>query len=148
VCECLQQLGYKVLEAENSTTALKICEDLRGEIDLVVTDLVMTGSSGQALASNLGERFPQIRVLFMSGYTEDNASRRDILAKGSPFLQKPFSVGELAKAVSDALAFSQAYLEKAEAAAQSSSVSEATSAHLTVDPVAGGGVPAAPAPGQ
>ena len=148
VCECLQQLGYKVLEAENGATALKICEDLRGEIDLVVTDLVMTGSSGQALASNLGERFPQIRVLFMSGYTEDNASRRDILAKGSPFLQKPFSVGELAKAVSDALAFSQAYLEKAEAAAQSSSVSEATSAHLTVDPVAGGGVPAAPAPGQ
>jgi two-component system, cell cycle sensor histidine kinase and response regulator CckA len=148
VCECLQQLGYKVLEADNGTTALKICEDLRGEIDLVVTDLVMTGSSGQALASNLGERFPQIRVLFMSGYTEDNASRRDILAKGSPFLQKPFSVGELAKAVSDALAFSQAYLEKPEAATQSSSVTEATSAHLTVDPVAGGGVPAAPATGQ
>ena len=46
---------------------------------------------------------PRCRVLFMSGYTEDSAARRDILLRGSPFLQKPFSVADLAKAVQDAM---------------------------------------------
>jgi len=103
LCDCLQHLGYKVLEAENAGAALQVCEELRGEIDLVITDLVMAGKSGHELASELAERYPKIRVLFMSGYTEDTASRRDILLRGSPFLQKPFSVGDLAKAVHEAL---------------------------------------------
>ncbi len=104
VRDCLQQLGYKVLEAESGLEALKICEDLQGRIDLVLTDLVMAGKSGHDLASDLEERYPNIRVLFMSGYTEDSASRRDILLRGSPFLQKPFSVADLSKAVHDVLA--------------------------------------------
>jgi len=104
VCECLQQLGYHVLQVENGVAALELCAELKGNVDLVLTDLVMAGKSGHELASDLGERYPRIRVLFMSGYSEDTAARRDILQRGSSFLQKPFSVGDLAKAVQQTLA--------------------------------------------
>jgi len=103
VCECLEQLGYRVLEAENCAAALQICEERDGQVDLVLTDLVMAGQGGHALATDLAKRYPEIRVLFMSGYTEDTASRREILVRGTPFIQKPFSVADLAKAVHDAL---------------------------------------------
>jgi CheY-like chemotaxis protein/two-component sensor histidine kinase len=103
VRDCLQQLGYRVLEADSGAAALKTCEDLHGKVDLVLTDLVMSGMGGHELASNLAERHPEIRVLFMSGYTEDSAARREILLKGSPFLQKPFSVADLSTAVHHAL---------------------------------------------
>jgi CheY-like chemotaxis protein len=104
VCECLQQLGYRVLQAATGIAALAICAELAGKIDLVLTDLVMVGKSGHELATELTERYPRVRVLFMSGYSEDTAARRDILQRGSPFLQKPFSVGDLAKAVQETLA--------------------------------------------
>jgi len=104
VRECLQQLGYQVLEADNGENALQLCARHRGEIDLVLTDLVMPGISGHELAGELAERHPEIKMLFMSGYTEDSAARRDILLKGSAFLQKPFSVGDLSNAVQQALA--------------------------------------------
>jgi two-component system, cell cycle sensor histidine kinase and response regulator CckA len=103
VRDCLQHLGYRVLETDNGATALRICEEREGQVDLVVTDLVMAGKSGHELARELAERYPGIRVLFMSGYTEDSASRREILLRGSPFLQKPFSVADLAKAVQETL---------------------------------------------
>ena len=104
VSECLQQLGYEVLEAENGEAALQLCNKHQGEIDLVLTDLVMPGISGHQLAGELAQRRPEIKMLFMSGYTEDSAARRDILLKGSAFLQKPFSVGDLSNAVQQALA--------------------------------------------
>ena len=104
VCQCLQQLGYQASQADSAAAALRVCEEVEGKIDLVVTDLVMAGKSGNELANDLAERYPGIRVLFMSGYTEDSAARRDILMRNSPFLQKPFSVADLAKAVQDALA--------------------------------------------
>jgi PAS domain S-box-containing protein len=104
VCQCLQQLGYHTLQAESGLAALQVCEDLQGKIDLVLTDLVMAGKSGNELANDLAQRHPGIRVLFMSGYSEASAARQEILMQGSPFLQKPFSVADLAKAVQDALA--------------------------------------------
>jgi two-component system, cell cycle sensor histidine kinase and response regulator CckA len=104
VCQCLQQLGYQASQADSAAAALRVCEELEGKIDLVVTDLVMAGKSGNELANDLAERYPGIRVLFMSGYTEDSAARREILMRNSPFLQKPFSVADLAKAVQDTLA--------------------------------------------
>jgi PAS domain S-box-containing protein len=103
VRECLQQLGYSVFEADSGPAALQICEDLQGKVDLVLTDLVMSGMGGHELASRLAERYSGIRVLFMSGYTEDSAARREILLKGSAFLQKPFSVADLSSAVRHAL---------------------------------------------
>ncbi len=104
VRECLQQLGYRVYEADCGAAALQTCEDLEGKVDLVLTDLVMSGMGGHELARDLAERYPRIQVLFMSGYTEDSAARREILLKGSLFLQKPFSVADLSTAVHHALA--------------------------------------------
>jgi len=97
-------LGYQASQADSAAAALRVCEELQGKIDLVITDLVMAGKSGNELATDLAERYPGIRVLFMSGYTEDSAARREILLRNSPFLQKPFSVADLAKAVQDTLA--------------------------------------------
>ncbi len=107
VRECLQQLGYRVLEAENGQAALKTCDDLRGKIDLVLTDLVMPVMGGYELAGEIAQRHPAVQMLFMSGYTEDSAARRDILLQGSAFLQKPFSVADLSSAVRHALASRQ-----------------------------------------
>ncbi len=104
VRECLQQLGYRVLEAENGEAALLTCDDVGGKIDLVLTDLVMPGMGGHELAGELNQRYPEVRVLFMSGYTEDSAARRDILLQGSAFLQKPFSVADLSNAIHQVLA--------------------------------------------
>ena len=70
----------------------------------MLTDLVMPGMGGHELAGELALRHPQVRMLFMSGYTEDSAARRDILLQGSAFLQKPFSVADLSDAVHQALA--------------------------------------------
>jgi len=104
VRECLLQLGYQVLEAESAEIALKLCEEHHGQIDVVLTDLVMPGMSGHELAGVLARRCPEVKMLFMSGYTEDTATRREILLQGSAFLQKPFSVGDLANAVQQVLA--------------------------------------------
>ena len=101
--DCLQQMGYRVLEADNGISALRICEELHGNVDLVLSDLVMAGKGGHELSLDLAKSYPAIRVLFMSGYSEDSAARREILLRGSPFLQKPFSVADLAKAVQNAL---------------------------------------------
>ena len=101
--ECLMQMGYRVFDADCGNAALEACVELEGKIDLVLTDLVMAGKGGHELAQDLTELYPEMRVLFMSGYSEDSAARRDILLRGSPFLQKPFSVADLAKAVQQAL---------------------------------------------
>ena len=103
VRDCLQQLGYRVLVAESCDAALKVCDEMEGKLDLVLTDLVMNGKSGQELARNLIDLYPEIPVVFMSGYTENSATLRDVLLQGSLFLQKPFSVAELANAVHSAL---------------------------------------------
>jgi two-component system, cell cycle sensor histidine kinase and response regulator CckA len=102
--ECLQQLGYQVVEAESGEAALEICDQVHGKIDLVLADLVMPGMGGHELASRLSQRYPAMRMLFMSGYTEDSAARRDILLRGDAFLQKPFSVTDLSNAVHQVLA--------------------------------------------
>jgi two-component system cell cycle sensor histidine kinase/response regulator CckA len=106
VRECLQQLGYQVLEAENGEAALGLCGEHLGKIDLVLADLVMPGMSGYELGGEIARRHPGMKMLFMSGYTEDSAARREILLRGSAFLQKPFSVGDLSSAVQQALVLS------------------------------------------
>ena len=103
VRDCLQHLGYKVLEAANGEAALEICEGNQAQIDLIMTDLIMPGMGGPELSRNLADRFPNIRVLVTSGYTQDCAARRDLLQAGKPFLEKPYSVAALAAAVEEAL---------------------------------------------
>jgi len=99
VRDCLSQLGYNVLEVGSGEAALELCARKQGQIDLVMTDLVMPGMGGQEMGKQLAERFPSIQVLYTSGYTEDSVARREILQEESSFLAKPFSVSELSSAV-------------------------------------------------
>ena len=104
VCKCLEHLGYKVLEAESGEAGLKVCRENPGHVDLVLTDLVMPGMSGGGLAAALQKEFPQLQVLFTSGYTPDVSVRRELLRDQNSFLEKPYTVAVLATAVRDALA--------------------------------------------
>ena len=102
--ECLRQLGYRVLEAADGVEALATFEESAEDIDLVLTDLVMPRVSGHELWSKLSRRHPDVAFVFMSGYTEDAALRREILSERARFLTKPFSVADLSMAVQRALA--------------------------------------------
>jgi two-component system, cell cycle sensor histidine kinase and response regulator CckA len=104
VRDCLQQLGYAVLEAESGEDALEICQQKQGKIDLVITDLIMPGIGGQELARQLGEQYPNVRVLFTSGYTEGTVAQLEMLQEGSSFLPKPYSVADLSSAIHRILA--------------------------------------------
>ena len=104
VRDCLKQLGYVVLEADSGEAALQICEQNQEMIDLMMTDLVMPGIGGTETARQLAERYPDIKVLFTSGYTEDSLAWREMLRQGRSFLAKPFSVAELSSAVHRTLA--------------------------------------------
>jgi PAS domain S-box-containing protein len=99
LCECLRQLGCHVVEAADGAEALEIFKTYSDRIDLVLTDLVMPRMSGQELWGQLTRLDPQISFLFMSGYTEDAALRREILTRQSAFLTKPFSVADLSNAL-------------------------------------------------
>ncbi len=92
----LEQYGYRVLEASNGVEALRIWEEHRGSVALLVTDLVMpAGVSGQQLAGRLKEHNPRLNVIFTSGYSAEIAGRQLQLRSGEDFLQKPFPPDEL-----------------------------------------------------
>ena len=101
--DCLRHLGYTVLEAATGEAALLVCENHQGHVDLVMTDLVMPGMSGRETAAQLAQRYPAIRVMYTSGYTDDGAARRELLEEGTIFLEKPYTVADLARAVQRAL---------------------------------------------
>lgn len=90
----LEQHGYRVLVAANAGQALRLFER-NGAIDVLLTDVVMSGASGQQLARRLSERRPRLKVIYMSGYTEDADVLRDILDPAVTFLPKPFTSEEL-----------------------------------------------------
>jgi len=95
----LQSLGYTVLAAENGESALELAERQSGPIHLLLTDAMMPRMSGLALSRRLRERRPGIKVLFISGYATDAAALEGIAMQNEPFLQKPFSMEELARKV-------------------------------------------------
>jgi two-component system, cell cycle sensor histidine kinase and response regulator CckA len=99
----LRHCGYRVLEAGSPAQALETCRSHDGPIDLLVTDVVMPGLSGHELAQLVRGHQPSMRVLFMSGFTDDAALRRAVLHRGEPFLQKPFTPQRLARKVRDVL---------------------------------------------
>lgn len=101
----LQSRGYKVLAAQHGGDALQIASAAGRQIDLVVTDVVMPGMSGRELVDALLAQTPGVRVLYMSGYTDDDFVRRGLLASNVAFLQKPFtgkSLGRRVRSVLDA----------------------------------------------
>jgi len=103
VCEILRRSGYAVLEARDGHEALAVAERHRGPIHLLLTDVVMPRMSGSDLARRLASRRPEMRVLYMSGYTDDETLRRGVLAGGKAFLQKPFRAAVLAARVREVL---------------------------------------------
>jgi PAS domain S-box-containing protein len=99
----LRAYGYQVMQAANAGEALLVCEREGQRIDLILTDVVMPVLSGRELADRLKQLRPGIKVLFMSGHTDDAMVHHGVLAKDVEFIQKPFSPDELAIKVRDVL---------------------------------------------
>ncbi|MDQ6769362.1 MAG: response regulator [Gemmatimonadota bacterium] len=95
----LSKAGYRVLEASDGAMALRIAAEEVGEIDLVLTDIEMPTLGGRGMVDELHEMSPGIRVLFMSGYTDNEILRRGIRTSETEFLQKPFTAESLCAAV-------------------------------------------------
>jgi hypothetical protein len=95
----LKAYGYRVITAEDAGEALLQCEWERGRIHLILTDVVMPNVSGRELAGRLEKLRPGIKVLFMSGYTDNVIVHHGVLEEGAEFLQKPFSPEQLAAKV-------------------------------------------------
>jgi PAS domain S-box-containing protein len=100
----LKKGGYRVLEAEHAEQAAEIDAAHTGTIDLLLTDVVMPGRNGRELAELIVQRRPAIRVLFMSGYSNDAVLMRGVRATGAQFIQKPFTIDALSTKVRDVLA--------------------------------------------
>jgi signal transduction histidine kinase/ActR/RegA family two-component response regulator len=99
----LRELGYTVLEADSAATGRACSEQYEGLIHLLLTDVVMPGGGGRDLAESLVATRPDLRVIFMSGYTGDVVLRRGVVEESVRFLPKPFSPAALAHAVRRAL---------------------------------------------
>lgn len=91
--------GYQVLCAGNGAEALRLSREHQGAIDLLVTDVVMPGMNGEQLARRLQSERPGLRVLFMSGYSDELMARYRVLDEDSAFLAKPFTLEALARKV-------------------------------------------------
>jgi DNA-binding NtrC family response regulator len=96
-------MGYTVLDASNAHDALAIAARDNGEIDLLLTDLVMPGMRGTDLAREVVASHPRIRVLMMSGYSEESSNDKWTLPPNVTLLEKPFSATSLARKVRDVL---------------------------------------------
>jgi CheY-like chemotaxis protein len=100
----LRQYGYSVLVARDGQEALNVAQKLNGKgLDLVLTDVVMPQMGGKELADRLHTTYPNLKVLFCSGYTEDAIVHRGVLAPGIAFLQKPFNPSVLARKVREVI---------------------------------------------
>jgi CheY-like chemotaxis protein/anti-sigma regulatory factor (Ser/Thr protein kinase) len=103
VCKGLRFYSYNVLNASKPEEALKICLQNKDTIKLVVTDVVMPQMSGQELARILTEKYPMIKILFISGFTDSAIVHYGILDSGMAFLQKPFTPDKLAGKIREIL---------------------------------------------
>ncbi len=103
VSRFLRIYGYTVLEARHGGEALLICEGHQGPIHLLLADVVMPQMSGQELSDRLTSLHPEMKVLYMSGYSEDAVIHQGVLEAGAPFLQKPFKPETLAQKVREVL---------------------------------------------
>jgi signal transduction histidine kinase/CheY-like chemotaxis protein len=102
--QVLESAGYRVLEAGNADAAIKLCESINGDrIDLLLTDVVMPGMSGNDMSRILLAKHPGMPVVYMSGYTDDAIVQHGVLEAGINFLQKPFTPAALALKVREVL---------------------------------------------
>ena len=99
----LERLGHTVLAASTPTEAIRLAEAHQGQLQLLITDVVMPEMNGRDLARQLVSLCPGLKSLFMSGYTDDIIAHHGALDEGVEFIQKPFSSQELAAKVHDVL---------------------------------------------
>ncbi len=99
----LQEQGYRVLWAANGSQCLELIRSHSGPFDLLLTDVVMPDMNGKALYEKVLQSLPRVRVLYMSGYTENIICHHGVLDEGVAFLQKPFSAQDLSNKVREAL---------------------------------------------
>jgi YesN/AraC family two-component response regulator len=91
------------LFADGPAAALKLAAENKGPIDLLISDVIMPEMNGRELADQLQESHPELRVLYMSGYTADVIGQRGMLGTDVHFIQKPFSNQDLAEKVKEVL---------------------------------------------
>jgi PAS domain S-box-containing protein len=101
--EYLETSGYTVIEAANGEVALQRAREHAGPIHALITDVVMPGLSGRDLSEQMIKLRPKIKVLYMSGYTDQSAFRNGMLEKGAELLQKPFGMSTLASKLREVL---------------------------------------------
>jgi len=99
----LKRMGYEVVVAAGAHEALLLCDKHRGPIHLLLTDVVMPEMSGAELAKQIAPVHPDMKVLFMSGYTDDSIVRHGVLESEMAFLQKPFTPESMARKVREVL---------------------------------------------
>jgi CheY-like chemotaxis protein len=103
VREVLRRQGYTVIEAGNPQSAFELAERHPGTIELLISDVVMPGEGGPSLARRLIADHPELRVLFVSGYTDDTIVGQGVIEAGAAFLEKPFTADALARKVREVL---------------------------------------------
>ncbi len=99
----LESFGYHVLEAADTQHAFEVAEAFDGTIHLLLTDVIMPYASGRLLAERLATLRPEIKVVFMTGYTDDVVIHNKLLENGVYLLRKPFTRMDLAKIIRTAL---------------------------------------------
>ncbi len=99
----LERKGYSVLEAATPAEAINTANVHAGKIHLLMTDVVMPEMNGGDLAETISAIYPEIKILFMSGYTANVIAHKGVLDDGVAFMQKPFSINELAEKIREVL---------------------------------------------
>jgi CheY-like chemotaxis protein len=99
----LSKNGYKILEAQSGEKAYEISREYTGKIDLMITDIVMTGMSGYELVELLQKERNSMKIMYISGYLDSTAIKHDLLKNGHAMLQKPFSMDYLASFIREML---------------------------------------------
>ena len=96
--------GYTVLLAANGEEAQRVCQDHQGPIHIALVDVMLPGQGGRAVAEWITQQRPETRIVFMSGYTYDAITHRNMLEPGTTLMQKPFSTDTLIRTIREALA--------------------------------------------
>jgi two-component system cell cycle sensor histidine kinase/response regulator CckA len=99
----LTRFGYQVLEAEHGADALRVARAHHGPIHLAISDLMMPEMSGREFGEQLVSARPDTRVLFMSGYTDEDVLQRGLVGADQAFIQKPFAIEDITRKVHDVL---------------------------------------------
>ena len=102
-CEILEPQGYTILEAQNGIEALRVSEGYRDQIHLMITDVVMPGMGGREIEERLRPLRPDMKVIYMSGYTDNAILHHGVLSPEIEFLQKPISSETLKRKVREVL---------------------------------------------